>query len=195
MTKAAATTTKLASLKKCNAEQDEIVYFTFYPLTIFCFFLASDKFLLDDVSSYNNNVIIALTVCQVLTHEFCMNVIFISVLEVYRSNFDKSHKLCERPRVLELNSLIAIISIFALSVTATFGALCEPSTDPLTRPNVAMVVIPFWIVTKVVLLLSFLCLYVTFRTPGVSQHPPTEYCILRCVRESDPAYRRYKRNT
>ena len=87
MTKAAATTTKLASLKKCNSEQDEIVYFTFYPLTIFCFFLASDNFLLiDDVLSYNNDVIIALTVCQVLTHEFCINVIFISVYEVYRSN-------------------------------------------------------------------------------------------------------------
>ena len=164
MTKAVATTTKLASLNKCNAEQDEIVYFTFYPLTIFCFFLASDKFLLSDELSYNNNVVLAMVVCQVLTHEFCINVIFISVFEVYRSNFDKSHKLCKRPRVLEMNSLLAIISIFALSVTATFGALCEPSPDLLTSQNVAIVVIPFWIVTKVFLLISFLYLYVMLRS-------------------------------
>ena len=57
------------------------------------------------------------------------------------SNFDKSHKLCKRPRVLELNSFFAIISIFALSVTATFGALFEPSTDALKSVEVAMVVI------------------------------------------------------
>ena len=113
MTKAVLTT-KLASLKKCNSDQDEIVYFTFYPLTIFCFFLASDKFLLtDDMTSYGNNVIIALTVCQVLTHEFCINVIFISVYEVYRSNFDKSHKLCKRPRMLEL-TVFSQSSLFSL---------------------------------------------------------------------------------
>lgn len=161
----AVSATKLASLKKCNHEQEEIGYFTFYPLTIFCFFLASDKFLLiDDMSLYNNNVVIALTVCRVLTHEFCIHVIFISVYEVYWSNFDKSH-ICNRPRVLELNSLLAIVSIFALSLTATFGALVESSAETLTSTDIAVVVIPFWIFTKIVLVFSVL--YVIFRRASI----------------------------
>ena len=151
--------TKIASLKKCNGEQDDLVYFTFYPLTIFCFFLASDKFLLVDVSLYSNDVVIAITVCQVLTHEFCLNVIIIAVFEVYRSNLDRAHRLCHRPRVLELNSLLATISICALSASATFGALDTRTADDLTSYDVGIVAMSFWIISKLILLSSLLYMW------------------------------------
>lgn len=147
---------------KCNDEQDSLVYFTFYPLVIFCFFLASDKFfLIDDLSLYNNNVVIAITVCQVLTHEFCINVIFISVYEVFVSNFDKTHTLCRRPRVLEVNSILAIMSITALSLISTFGALVKPDDDEeyVDLSQTALVSIPFWIFSKLVLILSMCYLF------------------------------------
>ena len=160
MTKPVLSTT----LKKCNSEQDDLAYFTFYPLTIFCFFLASDKFLLVDVSLYSNDVVIAIAACQVLTHEFCLNVIFIAVYEVYRSNISRTHKLCNRPRVLELNSLLAVISIFALSVTATFGALDTRNADDLTSYDVGIFAMPFWIITKLILLFSLLYMYVISRS-------------------------------
>jgi hypothetical protein len=144
---------KLSSLS-CNNTQDDLVYFTFFPLTIFSLFLASDKFMIDD--DYNKNVQIAMSVCQVLTHEFCINVIFIGVYEVYWSNYDKTHKLCKRPRVLEINSFFAMVSVLFLSITCTFGSLVDASHETATNRDIAVVAIPFWIITKVILLLSLI---------------------------------------
>ena len=143
------------SQRACNREQDEVIYFTFFPVTIFSFFLASDFLLVSEIDDYHTGVIAAISVAKVMTHEFCMNVLSLAVYEVYRSNVIVSYDLCKRPRVLELNSLIAVLSIFALSAIGIFGAFVQNDNRAVDKAHLAAVVLPFWLFSKLFLAYSF----------------------------------------
>jgi hypothetical protein len=136
----------------CNRAQDELVYFTFYPVVIFCFFLASDKFIIVDYEYYDRDVLNVLIGFQTLTHGLCMNVLIISIVEAYLSN-KYTHALCERKRYLELNSFLSILSILTLSGVSTIGGIVVKENEIDIR-EFAPFSISAWVVTKLFLLTS-----------------------------------------
>jgi hypothetical protein len=137
----------------CNTTQDELQYFSFFQGAIFCFFLASDKFILVDYIHYAPSVLPAILASQTLTHGFSINVIILSILESYLSNAF-SHTLCKRRRYLELNSFLATLSLVTLSGVSTLGSLGGGENYGVNIRDAAPAVITAWCLTKTLLVIN-----------------------------------------
>jgi hypothetical protein len=124
----------IASKRNCK-NRDEGVYLTFWAVTSFSLFIASDKIVAYDeysIESSTRGVLYGVTILQSTTHQFALNCIIITSTELYRALTTTGEFMCIRPLRTELHMTVAGLALYALTL---LDAIAKGVEDDGTRAD------------------------------------------------------------